>query len=443
MKIFRSLFLSDRFFIFGSLVIVLLVISNFTKELYPIAVAAALLFAVLIILEIILIYGIQNGIEGQRDVSKRLSNGDDNQIYLFISNNYPFKLLVNIIDEVPHQFQVRNTNYKIKLDSKEMKTINYSLRPTERGEYNFGYLNVFCSSLIGLVERRFRLDNPTDVPVYPSFLQMRKYEFLAISNKLTEYGVKKIRRIGFNYEFDQIKKYVQGDDFRSINWKATARTQELMVNQYQDERAQNIYCLINMGRVMKMPFEEMTLLDYSINSTLVLLNIALVKGDKAGLIMFSEQIDKVLPASLKGGQINKIMEILYKQQTKFLESNYESLYHTLHHRMQQRSLVLMYTNFESLSSLKRELPFLKLIARKHLLVVIFFDNTEVNVIIEKESASLEDIYIKTIANKFKYEKKLIVKELQRNGIHGILTTPKKLTVDSINKYLELKARGLI
>ncbi|MCH8903914.1 MAG: DUF58 domain-containing protein, partial [Bacteroidetes bacterium] len=290
---------------------------------------------------------------------------------------------------------------------------------------------------------RFRLADPVIVTVYPSYMQMRKYEVFAISNRLSDYGIKKIRRIGFNYEFDQIKKYVQGDDFRTINWKATARHTDLMVNQYQDERSQNIFCAINMGRVMKMPFEGMTLLDYSINSSLVLLNIALKKGDKAGLITFNERIDSVLPASMKGGQINKIMETLYHQKTGFLESSYENLYATLRQKIKQRSLLILFSNFESVSSLKRELPYLRLINRKHLLVVVFFQNTEIKNVIEKDSKNLEQVYVKTIAYKFQYEKKLIVKELHQNGIHAILTSPQNLTIDTINKYLEIKARRLV
>src|SRR5690606_40532545 len=123
----------------------------------------------------------------------------------------------------------------------------------------------------------FRVSQNKTVPVYPSFRQMRKYELPAISNRLTEFGIKKIRRIGQNREFEQIKEYVVGDDYRTINWKATARRGTLMVNTYQDERAQQVYAVIDKGRTMKMPFEGMTLLDYDINASLVISNIAIRK----------------------------------------------------------------------------------------------------------------------------------------------------------------------
>jgi uncharacterized protein (DUF58 family) len=241
-------------------------------------------------------------------------------------------------------------------------------------------------------------------------------------------------------EFEQIKEYVRGDDYRTINWKATARKEALMVNNYTDERSQQIYCLINKGRVMKMPFGGMTLLDYAINASLVLANVALVKQDRAGLITFAEHLDTFVLADKKSTQMNLVLETLYKQQTRFLESDFEKLFSVIRNRITQRSLLILFTNFESLESLQREMPALKKIAHYHLLLVVFFENTELKTIADSKATSLEEIYIKTIAEKFAYEKRLMVKELQMNGILSILTAPENLTVNTVNKYLELKTR---
>ena len=313
----------------------------------------------------------------------------------------------------------------------------------ERGEYNYGYINIFATTSIGFLSRRFRFEKNMNIPVYPSYLQMRKYELLAISNKLTEAGIKKIRKISNNQEFEEIRNYIKGDEFRTINWKATARRNKLMVNQYQDEKSQQVYSIIDMGRTMKMPFEGMTLLDYAINASLVISNIAILKKDKAGLITYSKEIHNMLAASRKNTQMSKILQMLYKQQTDFQEANHELLYTTIRQKITKRSLLLIYTNFEGLTSLQRQIQFLKRIAKSHLIVVIFFENTEIKSILQKTPHSVEDVYIKTISEKFIYEKRQIVKELKKYGIHSILTEPKNLTVNTINKYLELKARGLI
>ena len=269
---------------------------------------------------------------------------------------------------------------------------------------------------------------------------MRRYQLLALSNRLQEVGVKRIRKLGHSMEFEQIKEYVRGDDYRTINWKATARKESLMVNNYTDERSQQIYCISKKGRVMKMPFGGLTLLDHAINSSLVLSNVALVKQDKAGLITFAQNLDSFIPADKKPTQMNLVLETLYKQKTEFLEPDFEKLFSVIRSRISHRSLLVLFTNFESLESLQRELPALKKIARYHLLLVVFFENTELKSLQESKAAKVEDIYIKTIAEKFAYEKRLMVKELHKHGILSILTSPENLTVNTVNKYLELKTR---
>lgn len=393
--------------------------------------------------DLLMLYRVKDAIFAKRHAPERLSNSDDNELGIYIENRYSFPVSAGIIDEIPVQFQKRDVWFKTTLKPGEHKLINYMLRPVKRGEYAFGSVRVFVRSPLGLVNRRFNFDQAETLPVYPSFLQMRKYELMAISNRLSEIGIKKIRRLGQSLEFDQIKNYVAGDDYRNINWKASARQGTLMTNYYTDEKSQQVYCVIDKSRAMKMPFEGLSLLDYAINASLVLSNIALLKEDKAGLITISESVGAVLQADRRHSQINKILEILYKEKTRYLETNMEALYSTIRKVVKQRSLVVFFTNYESMPSLQRQLPFLRRIARFHLLLVVFFENTELKQVSEQPAEDVEGIYIKTIAEKFAFEKKQIVKELTANGIQSILTTPQNLTINTINKYLELKAKQRI
>ena len=317
------------------------------------------------------------------------------------------------------------------------------MRPVDRGVYNFGNLNIYVHSPLQIIKRRYTFNNGQTVKVYPSFIQMKKYAFLAIDNKLTQFGLKKIRRIGHTMEFEQIKDYVTGDDVRTINWKATAKRGSLMINQFQDEKSQPVYSIIDASRVMKMPFNGLTLLDYAINSTLAFSNIALKKNDKTGLITFSNSIQNHLAASNKKTHLNIILEILYAINTEFLDSDFGRLYAEVKRKITHRSLLLLYTNFEHISSLHRQLPYLKGLSKKHVLVVIFFENTELDTLIKKKAASTPEIYHKTIAQKMEYDKKLMVKELEKHGIQAVLTRPEDLSVNTINKYLEIKARGIL
>jgi uncharacterized protein (DUF58 family) len=375
----------------------------------------------------------------RRNAPERLSNGDENDLSIYVESFYPFPVSLGLIDEIPFQFQKRDVWFKTSLKSREHKMINYQLRPTKRGEYEFGNIRAYVQSPLALISRRYNFEQAENLPVYPSFLQMQKYELLAVSNRLTEQGIKKIRRMGHSMEFEQIKNYVPGDDYRTINWKATARKGDTMVNAFTDEKSQHIYCIIDKSRAMKMPFEGLSLLDYAINATLALLNVAMLKEDRSGLITVSEKIGAVLPADRRPGHLHKILQVLYKEKTRYLETNMEVLYATVRSVIKQRSLVVFFTNFESVSAMERQLPYLRKIARLHLLLVVFFKNTELEILTEKPAADVEEIYTKTVAEKFMFEKKLIVKELNAYGIQSILCDPKDLTVNTINKYLAIKA----
>ena len=439
----KTLYIENRFFLALGGVVALFIAGYFFPIILGIAWIGAGLLLLLLIFESVILYYRRAGVVGDREMAEKLSNGDPNEISIHLENRYPYKVFLKIIEEVPFQFQVRDALFHLSLDRFSQSRFKYQLRPTERGEYHFGKMNVYASSAIGLVSRRYQLAKEGLIPVYPSYIQMRRYQLMAVANRLSDLGLKKIRRIGHTTSFEQIKEYVAGDDIRTINWKATARTGGLMVNQYAEEKAQHVYCLIDKSRSMKMPFEGMTLLDYAINASLVLSNIAIHKQDKAGLITFSEKISTHIQPDNKKTQMQLILESLYHQQTRFLDADYERLYSLISRKVPRRSLMVLFTNFESLSAMRRQLKSLKAIAKTHLLVVVFFQNTELKSLLENQPKNTEEVYHKTIAENFVLEKRRIAAELQSQGILTILTPPQLLTVNVLNRYIEIKARGMI
>jgi uncharacterized protein (DUF58 family) len=272
---------------------------------------------------------------------------------------------------------------------------------------------------------------------------MKGMELMALARVSHDGGIKKIRRIGHSYEFEQIKNYVQGDDIRSINWKATSRRNQLMVNQYEDERSQQVYCVIDTGRSMRMPFEGMSLLDYAINTSLVMSNVSLAKYDKAGMVSFDKQIRTAIPAERRRSQLNQILESLYRQEETQFEADFELLYRGISKLSPARSLLILFSNFESQFALDRALPVLRKIARRHLLLLVLFENAEIVAASQEEPQDLEGIYRRTIAGEFLHEKREMALRATRLGIQTIITRPEDLSVNTVNKYLELKARGMI
>lgn len=443
MKWFSRIYLNNFFFYVLVGIMVCFVLAYVFPLLYNVAWLLVYAFIGFTLIDLLLLFASNQRFAGTRILAEKLSNGDENPVVVQMESGYSFPVTLRIIDEIPEQFQVRNFSVRRTIGAGGSDSFEYFLRPTQRGEYHFGSLNIYVSSPLRLVSRRFKFETGQMVPTYPSYIQLRKYDLMAFSNRLFEYGLKKIRRIGHTMEFEQIKEYVGGDDLRTINWKATAKKNQLMVNQFQDEKSQSVYMAIDKGRVMKMPFNGLSLLDYAINSTLVLSNIILKKGDKAGMFTFSKKVENRVAADRRSLQMQRIMETLYNVNTNFFESDFGWLYGDIKKNVTQRSLILLYTNFETLDGLKRQLPYLKGIAKSHLLVVVFFENVELEALMNKKAGDIQEIYDQVIAEKFAFEKRLIVNELKKYGIYSVLTRPEDLTVESINKYLEIKARGIL
>lgn len=439
----KDVFLQNRFFLILGGIALLFFLSFPVPVIFPITQLLLLIFVIFIGIETYMLFNPLTKVDCKRTLPNVLSLGDEIPVSLAVENLSGLKLNFSIIDELPIQLQERFFSLDFSMDANEEFEKKYYLRPLERGKYTFGNINVFISTFLGLVERRLIIDAAAEVPVYPSLPQMKQFELKAFQQVSDMQGIKKMRRIGHSYEFEQIKEYVRGDDYRSINWKASSRLGNLMVNQYQDERAQQVYCLIDKSRTMKMPFNGLALLDYAINTTLVISNIALLKHDKAGMISFSNKIGTTIKAERKANQLNRILTSLYNEKLRVLESNFGLLYRAVRNLVNGRSLLFLFTNFESMYALERALPVLRRISKSHLLVVVFFENTEITDYSHEKVSDLKGIYYQTIAQKMIYEKRNMVQKLNQYGIQAILTRPEELSLNTVNKYLELKSRGLI
>lgn len=438
MKIFPS----KRFYPIVISLALLCFLGYFIPVLFTLASILVAAFFILLVADYLLLFR-TGKLAASRPLPERLSNGDANRIVITLESSYRIPVRVEVMDELPDQFQQRDFRLNYPLAPGERIDESYALEPKERGTYTFGCVNTLTSTVIGLILRRQKFEEEKVVKVYPSFLNLEKYELAAISNNLRLGGQKRMRKIGQSQEFDHIKEYVIGDDPRHINWKATARRSDLMLNHYIDEKSQPVYCLIDKGRPMKMPFDGMTLLDYSVNAALVLSNIALKRGDRAGLLTFQHKPETFIPAQKQNLQINYLLEALYKQKTQFNETDFSSLYPFVSQRITQRSLLLLFTNFESIYSLERQLPYLKLLNKHHLLLVIFFKNAELEGMIEAPARRAREVYDKAIAKQLFDEKRAIRNLLHQHGILSLYTRPQNLKVDVINKYIEIKTKRLL
>jgi uncharacterized protein (DUF58 family) len=441
-QFYNTLFLNNRFFYFLASIAILFLVGFFAPLFFEISKVLLFMLSVLIIIDVFILYNSKDAIEVERFLPERLSNGDENKISLTLKNKYPFVTHLSLIEELPYQFQKRDFFFNQQLQTNEEKSIHYNLKPTERGVYLFGNVNVYASSPLQLATKKYILGEEKELKCYPSFLKLRAFNIKAFNNATISYGSKKVRRIGNSLEFEQIKEYVSGDDIRTLNWKSTAKRNQLMVNQYVEEKAQSVYAIIDKGRAMQMHFNELSLLDYAVNATLAISNIILRKQDKAGMLSFSTKLEDWVVAERRNSQMSLISEALHNIKTNFSESDFSTLYSVVKRKITHRSLLILFTNFETIDGLNRQLPYLRALAKNHLVLVVFFKNTALDSLTNEKVENIQEVYDSIIAQKFMYEKKRIVNELKKYGIQAVLTKPEDLTGNTINKYLELKSRGL-
>ena len=440
---FRSIYISRFFFVILAAIVLLFIGAFAFQALFVVGQIALISLAVITLVDLLIVSALKSAITGERILPSRMDLGDEHNVKIVITNKMMQPCFIEVYDQPPVSMQARDLSFKKALGPKKVAAFTYTFTPKKRGEYEWGDIHVLFRSVISLVKRKIILKQHTAVNVYPSVAQMKKYEFYVFNQQTQQKGIKKIRRLGHNNEFEQIKNYVQGDDIRTLNWKATSRKNELMVNQYQEERSQNIYSIIDKSRAMEHDFEEMTLLDYAINSTLVFTNIALRKGDKVGVFTYSDKVGSKLAANSGANHLQKVMELLYNQKTHFKEADFGLLFQTIRQNIRNRSLIMLYTNFDTELGMRRALPLLKRIARNHLLVVVFFENTKLQEVVVDKPSTLRDVYVSAVAEDIINVKRRIAIELNRNGIHTVLTKPEDLNVQTINKYLEFKSRGMI
>ncbi|MDA3900907.1 MAG: DUF58 domain-containing protein [Spirochaetes bacterium] len=439
----KNLYLERNFFLCAGALCVFGFVAFFFEEFLNPLILLTIIFIPLSLVEIVHTAIISGRFSARRIMSTKLSNGEFNPVTIEIRSDHSRKTDIDCIDEAPIQLQIRDARFSVKAGPHTLTTITYKVRPVKRGLYTFGSVYLFIRSPLGFASFRREFEAGRSVPVYPSIMALKEYDFYASSHNLRDPGLKQVRRSAVAHEFDALRNYRYGDEFRAINWKATARKSHLIVNNYMEDRSQPIYSVLDTGRSMEMPFNGMSLIDYAVNSALILSNVALKRHDKAGIITFNADGCNTLKADNHSSQLSKILNQLYNCINDHREVSYEKLFITVNRQLHHRSLLLIYTNFETVYSMHRALPLLRLLSRKHLLVVITFRNTEMEKCILEPADSVEKIYRSAIASEFTRNKELIHKEFIKNGIHSIVTSYNKLTVQLINKYLELKAGGLL
>lgn len=403
---------------------------------------AAVVLLLLVILDMALTGNTKN-IQIQRIVASKLSLGDPNEVRLVILNRRRFGISGTVGDNAPAEFQVRHARFPFRLASGKSETFSYTITPNRRGLFQFEEVTLRLHGPLGLSSRIWHLPMPKETRAYPSYLQIRKYQLHARRYNVHTVGKRKQRRYGEGREFESLREYTPDDEFRKINWKATARRGKPIVTQFQVERNQNIVLALDAGRMMRSMAGDMSRIDYAINTVLMLTYLCIVKEDNVGLLIFDDQIRTWLPPHRGKAQLSRVNELLYNLNTSFTEPDYGGAFRFLKAKVGRRSLIVLLTDLMDERVSKTMITEFTSLYPKHLpLLTSLRDNVLRNIALSVPGGSQEMMEM-AIAQQLLDERLKALRRLQSRGVLTLDANPETLTVEAINKYLDIKARGMI
>lgn len=384
----------------------------------------------------------KNSFEISRELEEKLSLGAENPIIIKTYNKSKYNLKAAFADEIPDSFHVEQKKLSMELKPFGETKGKYQVVPVKRGEYELGTLYMKYRSVLGLHYRVYRFPLHQRCKVYPNIKDLRRFSLSGIK-KTEQSGLKYAKGFNLGTEFESLREYSQGDDYRKINWNASARVNKLIVNEFQPEKNQTIFILIDSSRVMNSEINHIKKLDYAINSAFVLSEIALKKEDNIGLLIFDREIRRYVKPGKGTAHFKLLADTMYSIQENMVTSDYENALKYMNKQYGRRSLLCIFTELFNQEEALQIIKAVRGIAHKHVPLIISIRDTRLNEMTETQLKSTEDVYLKAAAMSILNEREKVKKAFQRSGIHCIDVPPDRLSLEVVNTYLEMKAKLLI
>ncbi|MCT4593462.1 MAG: DUF58 domain-containing protein [Anaeromicrobium sp.] len=378
-------------------------------------------------------------IEIDRFGDDKLSIHEVEHINFTIHNKNNEPIQVKIRDEVPDfHFEIMDEVISQKILPREKSNLSYRIVPKKRGAYEFNNIHMRIESRLKLVYLKKIISIPREYKVYPNLKNLKKYKLLVGKNKLMEPGRKSLKTIGSKTSFSHLREYVVGDEYRKINWKATARENKLIVNEYEPEKNQRIHVLLDEGRTMSGEIRGHKKLDMAIDAALLLGDISNQKGDLCGLTTFNRKVNSYVKPGKGPAHRNHILETLYHIEGSNHTSNYKEAFLHLKKKEKHRSIIFLFTDFSIMEEGHEILKHLPVISKNNIVTIVLIRDENKEALLDEKSNSVEKIYDKAVAMEMIRNREMVISLIKKRKIMCIEADKEELSLKVINKYLEIK-----
>ena len=314
----------------------------------------------------------------------------------------------------------------------------YDVIPPRRGDYTFADLYLRWESMLGLLRRQTRIKASAPVKVYPNLVDVRKYDLLLRRNRLWELGLRSVRTLGGGAEFERLRDYTPDDEYRRISWKATARRGKPISMEFASERSQNIYCLLDIGRMMRSPVGEVAKMDYAINAVLLLAYVAAQKGDRIALLTFADRVETYVAPQGGKVQFQRMLEQLYAVEGQPIEPDYNAAFSYFAAHQHKRGLVLLFTDLTGSITTEALIAQMTRLRRRHLPLLVTLSDPTVQKLARQPITGSASLYQRTVAEQLLDERQITLDRLRQRGVQTLDVPADELSVAVINRYLAIK-----
>ncbi len=375
-----------------------------------------------------------------REHDTKLSLGAENPIRLGLRNRARREIAFTVRDEPPELFKIETRTTEGRVAPRGTWESIYHVRPLRRGDYQFGDLTLRWLGPLGLVIRQARVNAREPVKVYPNLMDVRRYDLLLRRNRLQEMGLRTTRQFGEGTEFERLREYLPDDEYRRINWKATARRNFPVTTEYQTERSQQVIAVLDAGRMMQSPVADIAKLDYVVNAVLLLTYVATGKGDRVGMMSFADDVTHYLSPRQGRGQFYRMLELLYALEPQPVEPDYRKALAYLAIKQRRRALVVVFTDLTGGASLNSLVAQMSMLARSSLPLLVTISDPDVVDASQMRPSDSLGVYQRAAASQLLDERRVVLDVLRQRGVLTLDVPANQLSMSVINRYLELKGR---
>lgn len=374
----------------------------------------------------------------ERHHEDKLSLGADNPITVSIKNKADRGIRFWLRDEPPDVWVDGATLLDGRILPRQTWSDTYHVHPLRRGDYQFGNITLRRLGPLGLTVHQSSVEKSAPVKVYPNLMDVARYDLLLRRNRLQEIGLRNVRQSGEGTEYERLREYLPDDDFRRIDWKATARRNKPITVEYQTERSQNIMAVIDIGRMMQTPVDKIMKLDYVINAVLLLSYVAGGMGDKMGLLTFTDRVETFIPPRQGRGQFLRLLEVLYKVNPQPIEPDYGRAISYLRRKQRRRSLVVIFTDALGGYSLNQLATNVNQLAKRSLPLVVTISDPDVVAASQQTPADSQSVFQQSAAANLLAERQLVLDRMAKRGVLTLDVPANELSIAVIQKYLDVK-----